>query len=77
MRQSRRKRHDGAAPARHHAADDRLIAPDHAIEVDLDDAPPFVGNHAGDRRARLDSSRTHEPVEAPEIAFADLDSIGG
>ena len=56
-------------PARDHAGDDRLVAPDHAVEIDPRHAIPLRRVHLVHHRPRLDRRRANEAVDAAEFPF--------
>src|SRR5262249_15958473 len=65
----RRKRNDASRPPLDHAADHRLIAPDHAVEIYPQDAIPGRRFHLVNGQAGLNGRRADEAVDLAEIAL--------
>ncbi|MGA7486889.1 MAG: hypothetical protein WBW74_08120, partial [Xanthobacteraceae bacterium] len=69
VRQPRGEGDDASLPARDHAGDRRLVAPDDAVEIGAQDAIPRCRLHGVNERPRLHCRRANEAVDPAETAL--------
>jgi hypothetical protein len=67
--QPRCERNDASGPPLDHAGDHRLIAPDHAVEIDPQDAIPSRRLHLMNGQAGLNRRRADEAIDLAEMAL--------